>query len=927
MKSFALTDNMYGYTLLCCLVVVLLAPNRSCAQTDNTQRTISPPSIYRVDAFAGTPFGVGVLRYRMSDADHMIDQSGATMLTEANNRILYPVFTKPAAARFFQRLAGNPSGDPESIHNVWFLFRGDQPLELTLHGSDVATETVDVEYAREKKFSRMISQWWREFDRETKQQQDWGDYPPLIETYLKSMLSRRLELPLPSERLRKKDPLTETLELIFDVESLRSQTIEDAMLGFADHGPAENPLPSDVFWGFPELDEADYRNVEVEPFASCIPEECFYLRFGNWNNQIWLRNLMEENGGDLSRMVNLRGHKSRVQSKFLNQLAIESTEFDRLFGGNLIADVAVVGNDMFFEDGSSVGVLLYAKNTKSLTGNLTSKRKKFAAKHKDLGCEVDYIDVNGVKVQFLRTPDNRYRSFYVVRNDCHLVASSISLVRRFIEASAGKGALASSLEFRYARQQMPLSREDTVFVFVPSKFLYKLLGPGYQIELARRNRSITDMQIFELAMLAARNEGLDVSADPTKLNGTGFLPDQFGGRPDGSVLSRNKEIWVDSVRGQRGYFVPIPDVEISGVTQQELDWYARRREFLSNNLSQLDAMFVGLKRYEHENNIERVVYDARIAPFGQEKYAWLFSMLGPPIAEQIKGASNDVISFQASLSGGAISRRINDHQLFGAIQDEMQVSRDVKPNSFIRSLDLLRSAPGYIASWPKAGFLDWLPKLGGKPDEDGYTYSRMFGLWRLQWDDFSAVSFDQHRLQELRDQVKIVKSDRPAQVRVKIGDVGNSKLRNWVNTSNYRRSWEVSIANARLLNMMSQQFNLPPQQARQIVEDLLDVDLVCSLGGQYELTDLPQRMVWQSTAWPDFSDPLLPEDYAAPMLKWFRGLELELMRSDSQFVVHGYLDIERSPGSSLPSFNLFKGFGKMFGGEKEKTKDPETIHR
>ncbi|MEM9413502.1 MAG: hypothetical protein AAGA30_20510, partial [Planctomycetota bacterium] len=524
--------------------------------------------------------------------------------------------------------------------------------------------------------------------------------------------------------VNKKDELTETLELIIDVESLRSDAIRNGMLGQADLGPANLPVPSETFWSDANLKESNFRNVEVESFAYCIPEECFYLRFGSWSNQIWLRRLMDEFGGDLGRMISLRGYKSKTQSKFLNQLAIESTEFDRLFGGNLIADVAVIGQDMFFEDGSSVGILLNAKNSRSLANNLNSKRKKFAQKHEDIGCVISDVEIKGVKVQFLRTPDNRYRSFYVSHGDNHLVTSSMTLAKRFIEASHGNRSLAQNLEFRYARQQMPIERDDTVFVFVPSKLLYNLLGPHYQIELARRNRSITDMQMIDLAGLAGQNEGYNATSVASLIQ-HGFLPHGFGRRPDGSQLNRNNDHWVDSIRGRRGFFVPIPDVQIDQVTQQEVNWYADRRQFLSSHLSQLDPMFVGLKRYSHDNNIERIVYDARIAPFGQDKYEWLFSMLGPPLVEEIKGSPDDIISIQASLNGGSISRNVGNHQVFGAIQNEMQTSKRITPNSMFKSLDLLRNAPGYVVSWPKAGYLDWLPKLGGQPDQNGMTYSRM----------------------------------------------------------------------------------------------------------------------------------------------------------------------------------------------------------
>ena len=925
-KQLALRFGLRSLIALMVASSVLLITTRSLCATQDVPDVVTPtvssqataPLIYRVEAYAGHPFGIGMMRYRMHANEQLIDQTGAVKIREANNRVLYPVFAKPASARFFQRLTGNPTGTPDSMHVIWFLFRGDQPLEISLEGANVANQVVPVEFAREKKFSRMFTQWWRETNTGNKQQLDWADYPPLVDTYLKSMLSHRLGVPLPGERKKNKDPFAETLELIFDMESLRSETIKRGMAGLADIGPADKPMPPDVDWGISNLNGVVLNDADLEPFARCVPEECFYLRFGSWNNQIWLRNLMEEFGGNLGRMINLRGYEAPIESKFLNQLAIRSTEFDRLFGGNLIDDVALVGSDMFFGDGGAIGVMLHAKNTKSLQRNLSNKRKKFAEENKEIGCVTTDIQVDGVSVQFLRTPDNRYRSFYVVRDDCHFVTSSLTLARRFIESAAGTKSMAKNLEFRYARQQMPLSREDTVFVFIPSKLLQNLLGPHYQIELARRNRSITDMQISELAALAAGNEGFDSSKQEVVVS-NGFLPINFGERPDGSELSRKEDYWLDSIRGRRGFFAPIPDIEISGVTQSEIDWYEQRRAFLTQNLSQLDPMFIALKRYEHKDNIERIVYDARVAPFGKDKYDWLFSMLGPPITQQIKGSPNDIVSFQASLDGSSVSRRIGEHQIFGAIQDEA-TTPSIKANSIFRTIDLLRGAPGYVVSWPKAGYVDWIPKLGGRPDSLGFTHSRVLGLWRLQWENFSAVSFDQQRLADLQKHLDVVPAERPAQIRINIGDLAHSNLKDWANAKNYRRSWETSIANTRLLNKMSQQFNLEPEQARKTVEHLLDVELVCSLGGEYELDRFKSRKIWTSTAWPDFANPQLPADYISPLLTWFRGWQLEMVLDESQFVTHGFLDIQRSGNTSLPSFDLFKGFGDLFGGKKKAEK-------
>ena len=125
--------------------------------------------------------------------------------------------------------------------------------------------------------------------------------------------------------------------------------------------------------------------------------------------------------------------------------------------------------------------------------------------------------------------------------------------------------------------------------------------------------------------------------------------------------------------------------------------------------------------------------------------------------------------------------------------------------------------------------------------------------------------------------------------------------------------------------MLTQQFRVSPVAAKKAAESLLDVNLVCSLDGEYQLRETGAgRQIWYSTAWPNFSSPTLPQDYTAPLLKWFRGVKLQIAKTDSQFLVHGFLDIERDKeSSSLPSFNLFKGFGNLFGGDKKKDDDKE----
>jgi hypothetical protein len=136
----------------------------------------------------------------------------------------------------------------------------------------------------------------------------------------------------------------------------------------------------------------------------------------------------------------------------------------------------------------------------------------------------------------------------------------------------------------------------------------------------------------------------------------------------------------------------------------------------------------------------------------------------------------------------------------------------------------------------------------------------------------------------------------------------------WVNSLNYKRAWQTSITNVRLLNTLINQFGVEPDQAKAVAENVLGIKMVCNLGGKYGLEKLDGgNEIWVSDAWPDFQDPKMPDDYVAPIMTWFRGARIELKHQQDQFVAHGWIDIKRKSGNGikLPGFKMFQGFGKV----------------
>jgi len=401
----------------------------------------------------------------------------------------------------------------------------------------------------------------------------------------------------------------------------------------------------------------------------------------------------------------------------------------------------------------------------------------------------------------------------------------------------------------------------------------------------------------------------------------------------------------DSLRGIRGWMVPVADTVVERVTPEEAAWYAQRAQYFTENWGQTDPIMIGIKRFRLDGTKERVVFDGRVAPFGSKRYSWLTDSIGPPLYLRPAKSPDDVIRLEASIAEGTMFPSVQSHQLYAAIQRDAQSLSSLDPNEWWTTLKMVQGTPGYIGSWPTAGVLDSLPMLGGRPDSEGFTHSIGRKIWRMQHNGFSVVSMDRQRLTDLKPHLEMVQAENPAQLRLEIGDLAESQLAGWANTLWRQRSWQSSVANARLLHLLMQHFRMPPGEAKQRAQSLLNAKLICSLDGKYQLRGpdglpvaefqggfldsenqaqsggvagagqgewSPLSYHWVSDMWPS-DNQMAASAWAeeeSPLLKWFRGAMLEVLQQEKRFLVHGYLDIDRAveETAKLPGFDLFKGF-------------------
>jgi len=850
------------------------------------------------EAFRGEPFGVG--RVDVLLLEHQQPEVLGPVglgLSEANGRVLYPAVDAGELGRAavesvrgvlgesrrpVLRLLADLIPTPPKAE-IYFLFQGDGPLELVVQSRRVDKLVVtprDDPAAHE----RLLRDWWDEYTSRPRLLElvKSSEYPRQVGNYLQSMLAHRLGLRLPElpRNSSFRDTFARELGPMLGTETARVALQRDRFLGkIAVDEAADQPLPETV--AVAELEVPDPPdNVRIEPLATRVPKECLYVRFGSFSNFLWFQDTLAKWRGDLGNLIASKGLNYEVKRRIEQSLVMEISLLARLAGDAMVSDVAIVGTDVFFQEGGSFGLLFHARNNFLLAGQLTRRRQE---RLKEGGVTEEQVTIAGREVAFLSSSDGMVRSYYATDGNFHFITRSETLVKRFFETGSGKGALGTSKEFRYARSAMPLDRNDTVFVYLSDAFLRGSVGPRYRVETARRIASMADIELVELALLASAAEGKPGDTIEQLIAG-GFLPPGFGPRPDGSrTVLQDGEVY-DSLRGRRGWFVPVPDIEVDRVTPSEVNAYREFSQLYRSKCERLDPIAIGLKRHALEHDRERVVIDVRVSPFTSGNYQRLRKWLGPPDSKRLAPLPDDCVAFEAVLT---------DQRLFGGLREIHPPSSDWIDYGFWQGIrDFL---VGYVGTTGELGVLSpWNVEITTPADERGYAQGPA-GMWRRQYGEFTLFSLQPDVLAVVGPELRFEPAKRSAQIRLRVEDVTRARIAPMLNNIGYARTRQTCLGNLRLMHDLDEQLHVPGDDCKDAAELLLDAKLVCPLGGQYVFQEISEGAgFWTSTALGDQPTGGLftteaPEGFLAPPLSWFRGLDAHLTATPEALSIHADL--------------------------------------
>jgi hypothetical protein len=817
----------------------------------------------------GEPFGAARVRFTVAEPSGLPLASARFNLGGDHRRVLYPVFIPDAVPAGADGPVGSPGG-----FEVLFLFRGLGSFRLTalsnLDQSPYREFRAAIDPAASGQGSgggdrrrALLSRWWRHYAALLRDARVRDAYHPVIESYLAWHLPRALQLggaadpfleppsaDLASRPLQAFGDVQDLADLLIGSESIRVAMQRDTLLETSgDAAVADRPLPAPLALPAVEIPAAGV-GLEIEAIAGVAPAECLYVRFPRFSGFRRLRGRLERLGGEVHDLYLGRALDAKVRERLETQLALRETELSRLFGDLVIGEVALIASDTFVREGSALGFIFEIKNAPLFEAAIGKLRQEVFEVSKGWGGEPASereVESGAGAVRLLATPDHRVRSFYAVAGRYHLVSNSKRLATRFLEcARAGdKSSLAHDPGFQHGRELHRLGGDEDAFVFISDPFIRELVGPAYRVEMTRRTRARAELELIEAARAVALAETgeefrlLDLIA-------AGYLPRGVLRHPDGASYADAPGGAIDTLRGRRGTFLPIPDVEVSRATALEAHAYEEFRRFYQRQWGRVDPVAIRLRHAVDKDaagkpSEERLDLAIDILPFAREPYAWLQAFAGPPRTRSMAPFKDEALSgeieFRLFVDGPPAWARfgILDHEpalVFDAGRLDLERLSSLEPLYLVAPMK--RSSDGPIE----------VPILGRSalPEEGLFKYD--FGGWPgVLWAAPAGESFTV--LAERRDTARRLAAElKPAegvsaQARMRVAHLAPLRLARALAVIHHHSLRRASASGAELLSFLHRDLKVPLDDCAAAVERILAMAPACPAGGAYQGRPFP----------------------------------------------------------------------------------------
>ncbi len=229
----------------------------------------------------------------------------------------------------------------------------------------------------------------------------------------------------------------------------------------------------------------------------------------------------------------------------------------------------------------------------------------------------------------------------------------------------------------------------------------------------------------------------------------------------------------------------------------------------------------------------------------------------------------------------------------------------------LEGFNVIESLRWYIGGWPSPGALAQLGvgTANVQVDPEGFGFAS--GLWQRQISSpsgpITVASTKRDVVAEVAGSLNIVETEQPAQIWLQVDDISSSRVAGLASQIGYMISRGVSRGNESFLHRLTTQLGIPPDQALDVGQRLLDAKIISPVGGRFELVSRQGEFpTWAVAADNGANEqmalPLVaPAGYISPPFDWFRGVKLYGGTDSRGLWAHADLAIQRKPEGAAPN--------------------------
>lgn len=722
-----------------------------------------------------------------------------------------------------------------------------------------------------------------------------------------------------------------TIGMLLGFESVRlAMMTDDAILPpRASSSPARMSLPRSLNVAGVRLPTMKgLSSVAVPQITQLVPRDCYLVRCKSLGNYLRLRGMLVDWGGSLDDVIAGNVIDSQIRTRLEEQLALNPNSLLDAGSEALIADLAVIGSDLLFQDGAGVGILFQASNL-----HAADKLAQIIEEQRNVsGVMLTQAVLNGRPVSCRLESGNRVRSFLVRLQDFILVTNSTHIAKSVIQAQQSRTSLGQLNEFKYALANSQKALQSEVLFYLSDPFFRRIASAPFRIELGRRRAAAADCQRLMAASAIAKATG-NGSPSTSSLVSKRFLPEDFGKRCDGSIIELHKKKAVDSLRGEYGTFLPVVDVQVDQCNAFEHNQYAAFSQRYRSEWRVMDPVLAALDFLPAEGEQERLDLEIHITPYARNEYRFLSQYLRSATTSFFSVGEAELMGISANLWNpsqtydahlGLLDQKVDFSISEGQVLVDGKATQDLFANdrSFAAvsppDVEGLKALNGLVESLQNRKAVavsePHTPNIANRgladapfsilrsilqPEElivqagmvaiDGML--KLSAMSNVSQDGSWAIYATEPDMHDrLRNELVVRESIRPADIHAFVGDINQSHIVEYLHAYAYCAARQKSGRVATWLSFWSNGMHDEQTSFLNSVEQLVGGRLTCPLNGGWHFENDGSR--WASTAWDEPRVHLVqgvPANYRHPFFKWFQKMDLQFRLNstslDSNIVV------------------------------------------